>query len=230
MIINGREKPLLEFSTGRSRVAFKIDNGVLSGEFLSEYIKWWDTLIRMGEGARNQDVYSNDYSYMMDTSPNRYTHRPSEFFERYYSNDEPVFNPNFGTPDIRTNLGNFKSPGILSKRSISPFDTRLDSIVEERDSEINRSTIIGGKARASRAPRPVRYSSQVRFSDLPGGIARGRRTDQDDSPRSLNRLTDNFFGFNRFTNQPTQRNNQRSHITQFMEDEIARSDRYAKIK
>ena len=228
--MNGREKPLLELTTGRSRLAFKIDNGVLSGELLLEFIKWSDTLIRMGEGARNQDqYYSNDNSYV-DTSPMRYTHRPSEFFEKYYSNDEPVFNPNFGTPDIKSNQGNFKSPGILSKRSISPFDTKLDSIVEERESEINRSTIIGGKARASRAPKPVRYSSQVRFSDLPGGIVRGRRTDNDDSPRSLNRLTDNFYGFNRFTNQPTQRSNQRSHLNQFMEDEIARSDRYAKIK
>lgn len=184
----------------------------------------------MGEGARSQDQYfSYDNSYT-DISPMRYTHRPSEFFDKYYSSDEPVFNPNFGTPDIKANSGNFKSPGILSKRSMSPFDTRLDSIVEERESEVNRSTIIGGKLRASRAPKPVRYSSQVRFSDLPGGITRGRRTDHNDSPRSLNRLTDSFYGFNRFTNQPTQRSNQRSHLTQFMEDEIARSDRYAKIK
>ena len=39
VIVNGREKPLLELTTGRSRLAFKIDNGVLSGELLLEFIK-----------------------------------------------------------------------------------------------------------------------------------------------------------------------------------------------
>jgi len=39
VIVEGREKPLLEVNLGRSRLAFKIDNGILSGEFLSEDIK-----------------------------------------------------------------------------------------------------------------------------------------------------------------------------------------------
>jgi hypothetical protein len=39
VIVSGREKPLLEFIFGRSRIAFKIDSGYLSGEFLSEDIK-----------------------------------------------------------------------------------------------------------------------------------------------------------------------------------------------
>ena len=39
MIINGREKPLLEFMLGRTRLAFKIDNAILSGELLVEDFK-----------------------------------------------------------------------------------------------------------------------------------------------------------------------------------------------
>lgn len=39
VIVNGREKPMMEFILGRSRLALKIDKGVLSGELLCEDFK-----------------------------------------------------------------------------------------------------------------------------------------------------------------------------------------------
>ena len=156
------------------------------------------------------------------------TDRPSELFAKYYDNDEPIFNSNFGDSDRMSKYA-FKSPLRTSKRSLSPFNERMMSIVEENEQEDNLSDGFGGKARPSMAPIPIRYSSQTRLSEVPGK-RNGVFSRSDNSHRSLSRLTDNFYGFNRYTNQPSQKNNQRAILSNFMQEEIVRLSNYNKIK
>ena len=222
---------MLEFNFGRSRLAFKIDNGYLSGEFLSEDIKCCDTLIRKHDGTRPTDMIYFQDSYN-DTSPNRVTLRPTEFFAKHYDNEDPVFNPTFSTPIIdsrKSRFSKFNAPVNRTLRSPSPNDRPLMRIMEEKDEDL-KSERIGAKVRNTIAPAPVRYSSQVRFDNQPTDSNFGKRTFDYDSPRSLGRISDSFHNFNRFTNQPNQRGTQRTAVSRFMDDEIVRLNRYTHLK
>ena len=123
------------------------------------------------------------------------TDRPSEFFDKYYDNDGPIFHSHFGNSD-RTSRYTYKSPARNDRRSQSPFGDRMTSIIEENEQDEIMSNRIGGKARSSNMPILVRYSSQTRLSEQPekrlGGLTR-----TDHSQKSLSRLTDSFYGFNR---------------------------------
>lgn len=186
-------------------------------------------MIRKHDGTRPTDLIYTGESYI-DTSPERFTHRPSEFFAKHYDNEDPVFNPNLSAVERQSRFSHFKSPIALSKRSLSPYDNKLGSIREERETEDLKSEHTGRISDLGRVQAPFRYSSQVRFSNLPDKRV-GRGTERGDSPRSLSRISDSFFGQNRFTNQPTQRFNQRSTVlSRFMEDEIVRLNRYDKLK
>jgi hypothetical protein len=160
--------------------------------------------------------------------------RPSEFFAKYYDNEDPIFNPNFTSPavDRQSRFSRFKSPLGRTDRSKSPIDRgNLVSIMEERETGESNINRIGDKARPSFAPRlPVRYSSQARFHEAHSDSRFGRRTFDYDSPRSLGRISDTFYGQNRYMNQPNQRSTQRAHMSRFMEDEIIRLNKYTHIR
>ena len=173
-------------------------------------------------------MYTQD-SYF-DQTLSRPSFRPTEFFSKHYDNDEEIFNPNFNTPN-QNRFSQFKSPMTRSKRSLSPFENRLGSIVEE-DESAERETYLGNlRGRPSNAPEPKRSASQVRFSDRPSAtVNRTSRLDRSNSPHSMSRHNDNFFGYNRFTNQPSQLGSSKSGANKFLEDEILRNNKYNRVR
>ena len=167
----------------------------------------------------------------LDQTPGRQSLRPSEFFARHYDNDEVLFNPNFNTPN-QVRFSQFKSPISRSKRSLSPLDNRLGSIVEEDESEGRPSDLVGLNPRSSNAPMNRRYQSQTNLSGSKSNFKFGRRdlNASHDSAHSRSRQGDNFFGYNRFTNQPSQLDSHRSLNTRHMDDRITNSRKYLKVK
>lgn len=129
---------------------------------------------------------------------------------------------------MQARFSQFRSPLVQSsmtrsKRSLSPFDNKLGSIVEEDESAERPSDIIPAKPKASHAPMTKRSVSQVRFSARPSNYNTTARRDTSNSlSHSQNRQYDNFFGYNRFTNQPSQLLHQRSVSNKLLEDELIR--------
>lgn len=159
------------------------------------------------------------------------TERPSEFFARYYDKEEDIFNQSFGSPAVTSKYSTNKSPMDMRKRSLSPFEDRKMSVVYEGNAaDENISEAFGTNMRPSRAPMPVRSSSQSKFDDFRRSTNLGLTRSNQNNHRSMSRLSDNFWGFNRFSNQPTQRPTQRSNLSHFMQDEIIRLGRYDQIK
>jgi hypothetical protein len=167
----------------------------------------------------------------MDASPNRQTERPSEFFARYYDKEDDIFNPSFGSPGATSRYSTFKSPINTRRMSNSPIDIRRMSVVQEdNDDGDNFSQAFGSNIRPSQAPLPVRSSSQARFTEFSRPTNFYNTRNNNANNRSMTRLSDNFWGGNRFSNQPNQRQTQKPGLSHFMQDEIIRSGRYDKIK
>lgn len=170
----------------------------------------------------------------IDNTPTRVSHRPSEFFERHYDPDEVLFNPNFNSP-MPARFSQFKSPITKtpmsrSKRSLSPFDNKLGKIDEEIEEEGRSSNVFGARARPSNAVMPQRSISQVRFVNSEANLGKVQSRLASGSPRSRAKQNDNFFGYNRFTNQPSQLGSQMSGSNNFLRDEIIRTNKLNKLK
>ena len=166
-----------------------------------------------------------------DHTPGRQSLRPSEFFARHYDNDEVLFNPNFNTPN-HVRFSQFKTPISRSKRSLSPLDNRLGSIVEEDESESRPSDLVGVNPRTSHASKNRRYASQASLSGIKPNLKFGRRdmSVSHDSANSHSRQADNFYGYNRFTNQPSQLDSHRSLNARYIDDRITNSKKYLKVR
>lgn len=164
----------------------------------------------------------------MDASNNGVLNRPTDFFERYYTNDDQFFSTNFNNYDGDSKFSRFKSPNLASKRTLSPYDPRLGTILEERESENPQTSLVKSKSKTNVSSRPAHYSSQTRITDHHEEYMKNnKKMFADNSLRSLSKITDSFFGQNRISNQ---RITNSSNTSKFLEDEILRFNRYDKSK